>query len=163
MKTTEKNNSRMAIACAKTIRFIRKAAKYLNPAFYLERKIPHYAILKRTILRSEDAENYTLNVIEKELLIYKSFVKVNPLRLETFGEALKKAEQEFTILTTEREEVYDFHLTGLRLVAKKIIHYIQTPTSETLIEVNELLSGMQEEELSSMWNHFTIEIKPIQK
>lgn len=162
MKTTENKNSRMAIACVKTLKYLQKIAKYLNPAFYLERKVPHYEVLKRTITQSEEAENYTLNVIEKELLIYKSFVKINPLRFETFGEALKKAEHEYAVMQIEREEIYDFHLTGLRLVAKKIVHYIETPTSETIIEVSEMLTGMNEEELSSLWNQIIIEIKPAQ-
>lgn len=147
-----------AKACANTLRLMQQVARYLNPSFFYERQVPHYETLRNTINTSIESKDYSVNIIEKELCIYKSFAHMNPLRLQDYSKALLAGEDEFKFKIQEREENYHCKESCLRLIAKKLMLYIETSEMELFMEVNELLQQYNDEKLTQLFYNITIHI-----
>lgn len=154
----EQKNLFFANACVNTLQLIQKAARYLTPAFYYERQVPHYETLRNSISESIEAEDWSINIIEKELCIYKSFSHMNPQRLRNYGKALSAGETEFKIKINEREENYLDKESGLRLIAKDLMLYVTTPQVELFVEINELLLQYKDEKLIQLFYNITIHV-----
>ena len=154
----EQKNLFFANACVNTLRFIQRVARYLNPAFFFERQVPHYETLLKTISESIESEDHSINIIEKELFIYKSFAHKNPQRLQDYGKALLAGENEFKLKLKEREENYLDKESELRLIAKELMLYIATPKIELFVEINELLLQYKDENLIQLFYNITIHI-----
>ena len=147
-----------AKACVDTLALMQKVARAINPAFYFERLVPHYDVLRSSILNSEEAETYSTNIIERELCIYKSFAHANPQRLEDYNKVLAKGEDEYMALYQEREETQTDKITGLRFIAKKIMLYVATKEAELFLEINEELVQYQDNTLTQLFYNMTIHI-----
>ncbi|MDP3557682.1 MAG: hypothetical protein Q8T03_09930 [Bacteroidota bacterium] len=147
-----------ANACVNTLRLMQQAARYLNPAFFYERQVPHYETLRNTISESIESEDYSINIIEKELCIYKSFAHMNPQRLQDYGKVLLAGEDEFKIKLQQREENYLDKESGLRLIAKDLMLYVATSEIEFFVEINELLIQYKDERLIQLFYSITIHI-----
>ena len=147
-----------ANACVNTLRLMQQVARYLNPAFFYERQVPHYETLRKTISESIESENYSINIIEKELCIYKSFAHINPQRLQDYGKVLVAGEDEFKLKLQEREENYLDKESGLHLIAKDLLLYVATSEIELFVEINELLLQYKDENLFQLFYHITIHI-----
>lgn len=161
----EQKNLFFANACINTLRLMQQVARYLNPAFFYERQVPHYETLRNTISESIASENYSINIIEKELCIYKSFAHMNPQRLQDYGKVLLAGEDEFKLSLQEREENYLDKESGLRLIAKDLLLYVATSEMELFVEINELLLQYKDEKLIQLFYNITIHInflKPFQ-
>lgn len=109
---------------------MQKVARAINPAFYFERLVPHYEVLRSSISNSQESEAYSINIIERELCIYKSFSHLNPQRLEDYNKVLMKGEDDYMALYKEREENHFDKTTGLQSIAKKMMLYVSTPEAE---------------------------------
>ena len=147
-----------ANACVNTLRLMQQIARYLNPAFFYERQVPHYETLRNTISESIESEDYSINIIEKELCIYKSFAHMNPQRLQDYGKVLLAGEDEFKLKLQEREENYLDKESGLRLIAKDLMLYFTTPQAELFVEINELLFQYKDEKLIQLFYNITIHV-----
>jgi hypothetical protein len=147
-----------ADACVNTLRLIQKTARHLNPAFYYERQVPHYETLRNTIHHSIESEDYSINIIEKELCIYKSFAHLNPQRLQDYGKVLIAGEDEFKIKLQQREESYLDKESGLRLISKYLLFYVEIPQAELFVEINELLLQYKDEKLTQLFYNISIHI-----
>lgn len=154
----EQKNLFFANACVNTLRLMQQVARYLNPAFFYERQTPHYKTLRNTISESTESEDYSINIIEKELCIYKSFAHSNPKRLKDYGKALLAGEDEFKIKINEREMNYLDKESGLRLIAKDLMLYVATTQMEIFVEINELLLQYKDEKLIQLFYNITIHI-----
>ena len=154
----EQKNLFFANACVNTLRLMQQVARYLNPAFFYERQTPHYKTLRNTISESIEAEDYSTNIIEKELCIYKSFAHMNPQRLQDYGKTLLAGEEEFKIKISEREKNYLDKESNLRLIAKDLMLYVTTPQIELFVEINELLLQYKDEKLIQLFYNITIHI-----
>ncbi len=147
-----------ANACVNTLRLMQQVARYLNPAFFYERQVPHYEILRKTISESIESEDYSINIIEKELCIYKSFAHLNPQRLQDYGKVLSAGEDEFKLMLQQREENYLDKESGLLLIAKDLLLYVATSEMELFVEINELLLQYKDEKLIQLFYNITIHI-----
>ena len=147
-----------ANACVNTLRLMQQVAKCLNPAFFYERQVPHYETLRHTISESIESEDYSINIIEKELCIYKSFARMNLQHLQDYGKALLAGEDEFKIKLQEREENYFDKDSGLRLIAKDLLLYVATFEVELFIEINQLLLQYKDEKLIQLFYNISIHI-----
>ena len=147
-----------ANACVNTLRLMQQVARYLNPPFFCERQVPHYETLRNTISESIESEDYSINIIEKELCIYKSFAHMNPQRLQDYGKVLLAGEDEFKLKLQEREENYHDKESGLRLIAKDLLLYVATSEMELFVEINELLLQYKDEKLIQLFYNITIHI-----
>ncbi|MBK7665868.1 MAG: hypothetical protein IPJ32_00135 [Sphingobacteriaceae bacterium] len=87
--------------CVETLGLMQKVARAINPAFYFERLVPHYGVLRNEISNSHEAETYSTDIIERELCIYKSFAHLNPQRLQDYNKVLMKGEDEYIALYKE--------------------------------------------------------------
>jgi hypothetical protein len=154
----EQKNLFFAKACENTLRLMQQVARYLNPAFFYERQTPHYKTLRNTISECIESEDYSINIIEKELCIYKSFAHLNPQCLQDYGKVLLAGEEEFKIKTSEREKNYLDKESGLRLIAKDLMLYVTTPQIELFVEINELLLQYKDEKLIQLFYNITIHI-----
>ncbi|MGQ0829356.1 MAG: hypothetical protein ACT4ON_13290 [Bacteroidota bacterium] len=148
-----------AMACVKVLKYIQKAARYLNLAFYFERKVPHYNTLLNTLECSFESELQSINIIEKELCIYKSFAKHKPDSISHWGKTLAEGENEFYMLVKEREETHTCHLTGLRFIAKKLLLFVTTPHVQLFIEIHNELLNPVDGELLQLFHKITIQVK----
>ena len=147
-----------AKACINVLAHIQKAARYLNPAFYFERKVPHYNTLFNSLSQSIESEKQSISIIEKELCIYKSFAKLKPDSISEWGKALEQGENEFYMLVKEREETHTCHLTGLQFIAKKLLLFVTTPDVQLFVEIhNELLKPF-DGELLQLFHKITIQV-----
>jgi hypothetical protein len=155
----EQKNIFFAEACVNTLRLMQRVARYLNPAFYYERQVPHYETLRSTIINSLESEEYSINIIEKELCIYKSFAHMKPQRLQDYCKVLLAGEDEFKLKHQEREENYFDKESGLRLTAKYLILYVATSQMEFFVEINELLLQYKDEKLIQLFYNITIHIQ----
>jgi hypothetical protein len=161
LKREEKRKQKLinyANACVDTLKLMQKVARAINPAFYFERLVPHYEVLRSSISNSQDAETYSTNIIERELCIYKSFAHLNPQRLEDYNNVLAKGEDEYLALYQEREETQTDKATGLRFIAKKIMLYVATKEAELFLEINEELVQYQDTTLTQLFYNMTIHI-----
>lgn len=147
-----------ANTCVNTLRLMQHVARYLNPPFFFERDVPHYETLRNTISESIGSEEYSINIIEKELCIYKSFAHMNPQKLKDYGKVLLAGEDEFKIKISERVENYLDKESGLRLIAKDLMLYVTTPQMGLFIEINELLLQYKDEKLIQLFYNITIHI-----
>lgn len=147
-----------ANACVNTLRLMQQVARYLNPAFFYERQVPHFETLRHTISESIESEDYSINIIEKELCIYKSFAHMNPQCLQDYGKVLLAGEDEFKLKLQEREENYLDKESGLRMIAKDLLLYVATSEMELFIEINELLLQYQDKKLIQLFYNITIHI-----
>lgn len=147
-----------ATACVNALRLMQQVARYLNPTFFYERQVPHYETLRKTISESIESENYGINIIEKELCIYKSFAHLNPQCLQDYGKVLVAGEDEFKLKLQEREENYLDKESGLRLIAKDLLLYVATSEIELFVEINELLLQYKDENLIQLFYNITIHI-----
>lgn len=105
--------------CIETLDLMQKVARAINPAFYFERLVPHYEVLRNLISNSQESDTYSTDIIERELCIYKSFAHMNPQRLEDYNRVLMKGEDEYTALYKEREEHHFDKISGLRCSANQ--------------------------------------------
>lgn len=147
-----------ANACVNTLRLMQQVARFLNPAFFYERQVPHYEILRKTISESIIAEDYSINIIEKELCIYKNFAHMNPLCMQDYGKVLLAGEDEFKLKFQEREENYLDKESGLRFIAKDLLLYVATAEMEIFVEMNELLLQYKDEKLIQLFYNISIHI-----
>lgn len=147
-----------ATACVKTLALVQKVARAINPAFYFERLVPHYEVLRSSISNSTEAETYSTNIIERELCIYKSFAHMNPQRLEDYNKVLMKGEDEYTALYKEREENRFDKKSGLRFIAKKLMFYVANSEVELFLEINEKLTQYSDEKITQLFYNMTIHI-----
>lgn len=147
-----------AKVCVETLSLMQKVARVINPAFYFERLVPHYEVLRRSISNSTEAETYSTNIIERELCIYKSFAHMNPQRLEDYNKVLMKGEDECTALYKEREENHIDKVSGLRFIAKKLMLYVANSEVELFLEINEKLIQYQDEKLTQLFYNITIHV-----
>ena len=147
-----------ATACVKTLALMQKVARAINPAFYFERLVPHYEVLRSSISNSTESEAYSTNIIERELCIYKSFAHMDPQRLEDYNKVLMKGEDEYTALYKEREENHLDKNSGLRFIAKKMMLYVSTPEVELFLEINEKLIQYQDEKLTQLFYNITVHV-----
>jgi hypothetical protein len=157
-RNRKRRNLYWAKACVELLERIQRAAMFLNPAFYRERKVPHYSTLFNSISQSVHSEEQSIRIIEKELFIYKSFAELNPRHISEWGKALKSGEDEFSAIVNERHERHTCHRTGLRYVAKKLLMLISTPHFELFIEINEELAAYGNTDLQLLLQHITIHI-----
>lgn len=144
--------------CVETLGLMQKVARAINPAFYFERLVPHYEVLRNSISNSTEAETYSTNIIERELCIYKSFAHMNPQRLEDYNKVLMKGEDEYTVLYKEREENHLDKVSGLRFIAKKMMLYVANSEVELFLEINEKLIQYQDEKLTQLFYNITIQV-----
>jgi hypothetical protein len=161
LKREEKRKQKLinyANACVDTLKLMQKVARAINPAFYFERLVPHYEVLRSSISNSQEAETYSTNIIEKELCIYKSFAHINPQHLQDYNKVLAKGEDEYMALYQEREETQTDIETGLRFIAKKIMLYVTTKEAELFLEINEELVQYQDNTLTQLFYNMTIHI-----
>ena len=159
LKREEKRKQKLinyANACVDTLSLMQQVARAINPAFYFERLVPHYEILRNSISQSTEVEAYSANIIEKELCIYKSFAHLNPQRLEDYNKVLAKGEDEFSALVKQREENHVDKLSGLRFIAKKLILYVATSEIELFLEINERLIQYHDEKLTQLFYNITV-------
>ncbi|MBL7910070.1 MAG: hypothetical protein JNJ41_03300 [Bacteroidia bacterium] len=147
-----------AKVCIETLILIQKVARAINPAFYFERLVPHYEVLRSSISNSTESETYSTNIIERELCIYKSFAHMNPQRLEDYNKVLMKGEDEYTALYKEREENHFDKVSGLRFIAKKMMLYVANSEVELFLEINEKLIQYQDEKLMQLFYNITIHV-----
>jgi hypothetical protein len=147
-----------ATACVKTLALMQKVARAINPAFYFERLVPHYEVLRSSISNSTESEAYSTNIIERELCIYKSFAHMDPQRLEDYNKVLMKGEDEYTALYKEREENHLDKNSGLRFIAKKMMLYVSTPEVELFLEINEKLIQYKDEKLTQLFYNITVHV-----
>jgi len=147
-----------ANACVETLGLMQKVARAINPAFYFERLVPHYEVLRNVISNSQESETHSTNIIERELCIYKSFAHMNPQRLEDYNKVLIKGEDEYMALYKEREEKRFDKVTGLRSIAKKMMLYVSTPEAELFLEINEKLVQYKDEKLTQLFYIMTIHV-----
>lgn len=157
-EAAEKKALFFANGCVETLGLMQKVARAINPAFYFERLVPHYEVLRNVISNSQESETCSTNIIERELCIYKSFAHLNPQRLEDYNKVLIKGEDEYMALYKEREENHFDKTTGLRLIAKKIMLYVSTPEAELFLEINEKLIQYKDEKLTQLFYNMTIHI-----
>jgi hypothetical protein len=155
--TDKKTN--WANACVKVLKHLQKAARYLNPAFYLERKVPHYNTLLNTLECSVQSQQESISIIEKELCIYRSFAKQNPQSISQWGKALQEGEKQFYMLLKEREETHTCHLTGLRFIAKKLLLFVATPDIQLFVEIHNELLNPVDGELLQLFHKITVQVK----
>jgi hypothetical protein len=161
LKREEKRKQKLinyANACVDTLKLMQKVARAINPAFYFERLVPHYEVLRSSISNSHEAETYSTNIIERELCIYKAFALLNPQRLEDYNKVLAKGEDEYMALYQEREETQTDKETGLRFIAKKIMLYVATKEAELFLEINEELVQYQDNTLTQLFYNMSIHI-----
>lgn len=144
--------------CVETLGLMQKIARAINPAFYFERLVPHYEVLRNVISNSQESETYATNIIERELCIYKSFAHMNPKRLEDYNKVLMNGEDEYMALYKEREENRLNKITGLRCIAKKMMLYVSTPEVELFLEINEKLTQYKDEKLTQLFYNMSIHI-----
>jgi len=144
--------------CVETLGLMQKVARAINPAFYFERLVPHYEVLRNVISNSKESETYSTNIIERELCIYKGFAHMNPQRLEDYNKVLMKGEDEYMALYKEREGNHFNKITGLRTIAKKIMLYVSTPEVELFLEINEKLVQYKDEKLTQLFYNMSIHI-----
>lgn len=144
--------------CVETLGLMQKVARAINPAFYFERLVPHYEVLRSSISNSTEAETYSTNIIERELCIYKSFAHMNPQRLEEYNKVLMKGEDEYTALYREREENHFDKVSGLRFIAKKMMLYVTNSEVELFLEINEKLIQYKDEKLTQLFFNITIHL-----
>lgn len=144
--------------CVETLSLMQKVARAINPAFYFERLVPHYEVLRSSISNSTEAETYSTNIIERELCIYKSFAHMNPQRLEDYNKVLMKGEDEYTALYKDREENHLDKVSGLRFIAKKMMLYVANSEVELFLEINEKLIQYQDEKLTQLFYNITIHV-----
>lgn len=144
--------------CVETLGLMQKVARAINPAFYFERLVPHYEVLRNVISNSQESETYSTNIIERELCIYKSFAHMNPQRLEDYNKVLMKGEDEYMALYKEREENHFNKITGLRSIAKKMMLYVSTPEVELFLEINEKLIRYKDDKLTQLFYNISIHI-----
>jgi hypothetical protein len=147
-----------AKACVETLGLMQKVARAINPAFYFERLVPHYDVLRSSISNSTESETYSTNIIERELCIYKSFAHMNPQRLEDYNKVLMKGEDEYMALYKEREENHLDKISGLRFIAKKMMLYVANSEVELFLEINEKLIQYQDEKLTQLFYNITIHV-----
>ena len=157
-ESTPHKNIFFANACVETLKLMQRVALFLNPAFHFERKVPHYHTLHKSICTSKDAENYSIHLIEKELIIYKSFSGIHPQRLEDYAGALKLGENEYAALVQQREESYLDKESGLRMVAKKLLLYVCFPDMELFFEINEGLVGYKDLSLVQLFHTMSFHV-----
>ncbi|MBA3706192.1 MAG: hypothetical protein H0W84_09925 [Bacteroidetes bacterium] len=144
--------------CVETLSLMQKVAKSINPAFYFERLVPHYEVLRNVIEQSTEAETYSTNIVERELCIYKSFAHMNPKRLQDYNKVLAKGEDEYTALLKEREETHLDKESGLRFIAKRLMLYISDSKMELFLEINEKLIQYQDEKLTQLFYNITVQV-----
>jgi len=144
--------------CVETLGLMQKVARAINPAFYFERLVPHYEVLRNVISNSHESETYSTDIIERELCIYKSFANMNPHRLEDYHKVLMKGEDEYMALYKKREENHFDKVSGLRYIAKKMMLYVSTPEAELFLEINEKLTQYKDEKLTQLFYNMTIHI-----
>lgn len=144
--------------CVETLGLMQKVARAINPAFYFERLVPHYEVLRSSISNSTEAETYSTNIIERELCIYKSFAHLNPQRLQDYNKVLMKGEDEYTSLYKEREENHFDKVSGLRFIAKKMMLYVANSEVELFLEINEKLIQYKDEKLTQLFFNITIHL-----
>ncbi len=144
--------------CVETLSLMQKVARGINPAFYFERLVPHYEVLRSVIEQSTEAEIYSTNVVERELCIYKSFAYMNPQRLKDYNKVLAKGEDEYTALLKEREETHVDKESGLRFIAKKLMLYVSNSETELFFEINEKLIQYQDEKLTQLFFNITVHV-----
>lgn len=157
-EATEQKALFFANACVETLRLMQKVARAINPAFYFERLVPHYEVLRSSISNSQESEAYSINIIERELCIYKSFSHLNPQRLEDYNKVLMKGEDDYMALYKEREENHFDKTTGLQSIAKKMMLYVSTPEAELFLEINEKLVQFKDEKLTQLFYNMTIHV-----
>lgn len=146
------------MACVETLVLMQKVARAINPAFYYERLVPHYEVLRSSVSHSTEAETYSTNIIERELCIYKSFAHMNPQRLEDYNKVLMKGEDEYTALYKEREQNHLDKHSGLRFIAKKMMLYVANSEVELFLEINEKLIQYKDEKLTQLFYNITIHV-----
>lgn len=144
--------------CIETLGLMQKVARAINPAFYFERLVPHYEVLRNVISNSHESETYSTDIIERELCIYKSFAHLNPTRLEDYQKVLMKGEDEYNALYKEREENRLDKTTGLRYITKKMMLYVSTPEVELFLEINEKLIQYKDEKLLQLFYNMSVHI-----
>lgn len=147
-----------ANACVDTLALMQQVAKVINNAFYVERLTPHYEVLRNTISKSENAEQYSTNIITRELCLYKSFAKNQP---KHFGEhqcVLDKGEAEYIAFYSEHEETQLDQQTGLRFIAKNILLYVSTKDTSLHIKINQELVRFQDNSLIQLFYNMNIHI-----
>lgn len=154
----ERTNLFFANACVNTLNFMQKVARAINPAFYFERLVPHYEVLRNVIEKATEAEAYSTNIVERELCIYKSFAHMNPQRLEDYHKVLARGEDEYTALLKEREENHLDKASGLRFIAKKLMFYVANSETELFLEINEKLIQYQDEKLTQLFYNITVHV-----
>ena len=156
--SSEQKSLFYANACIETLGIMQKVARAINPAFYFERLVPHYEVLRNVISNSQESETHSTDIIERELCIYKSFAHMNPQRLEDYHKVLMKGEDEYIALYKEREETHFDKTTGLRSIAKKMMLYVSTPEAELFLEINEKLIQYQDEKLTQLFYNITVHV-----
>lgn len=151
-------NQFFANACVETLQLMQKVARAINPAFYFERLVPHYEVLRSVIEHSTESETYSTDIVERELCIYKSFAHMNPQRLEDYHKVLSRGEGEFSALLKEREETHLDKESGLRFIAKKLMLYVSNSETELFLEISEKLIQYQDEKLTQLFYNITVHV-----
>jgi hypothetical protein len=154
----EQKSEFFANACVETLLLMQKIARVINPAFYFERLVPHYEVLRNVIEQSTESETYSTDIVERELCIYKSFAHMNPQRLEDYHKVLSRGEDEFSALLREREETHVDKESGLRFIAKKLMLYVSNSETELFMEINEKLIQYQDEKLTQLFYNITVHV-----
>ena len=134
MKTNQ--DPKVTATIEKALTSLQSTLKFLSPVIG-ELGNTEFEVQAKTTKDYTAKEDYTLRTKEKETILSSN--KLN-------------------VVVTEREEKFDYAITGLRLVSKESIHYVETPEMEIFLVDSQVFTGPIGEQLTELNKSSSIHI-----